>query len=202
MKIQTTTAFLFGNFLKKGLMLLGVAAAFGCITVNVNFPESAVQRAADDFVKDIYGSPEGEKKSSKKSPSSSFWNGVLFSSAYAADINAPGREPRFDTPNAKKIIDQMRSRKDELNRLKSAGIVGETIDGDLAIKDSAKATPEIKKFVDSENSIREKLYDTVAEDNQMGRNGGKVIRKTMSKSLRNNSPSGSWIEDEGGWTRK
>ena len=44
-------------FGKNGLRKLGFLLTFsilGCVTVHVNFPESAVQRAADDFVRDIY----------------------------------------------------------------------------------------------------------------------------------------------------
>lgn len=191
----------FGRTGRKVFFLLGIIVVFGCITVNVNFPESAVQRAADDFVDDLYGSPEEEKKPSKR-PSTSWWSGELFASALAADINAPGREPKFRTPNTKKYIDQLKARRKELNKLKEAGVVGETIDGDLAIKDSKNTTPEIKKFVDEENRIREKLFETVAEDNQMGRSGIKSIRGKMSKALQRRSPKGTWIEDENGWSKK
>ncbi|MEW6056923.1 MAG: DUF1318 domain-containing protein [Bdellovibrionota bacterium] len=41
----------------KGFGLLAALALISCVTVHVNFPESAVQRAADDFVRDLYGSP-------------------------------------------------------------------------------------------------------------------------------------------------
>lgn len=40
--------------LRSPLILFALATASACITVNVNFPESAVKQAADDFVRDLY----------------------------------------------------------------------------------------------------------------------------------------------------
>ncbi len=51
---QNHLVFHFGknNFWISGILFLFAS----CITVNVNFPESAVKKAADDFVKELYSS--------------------------------------------------------------------------------------------------------------------------------------------------
>src|SRR5579872_4764189 len=49
----------FGKPIGKILAITIATLVTSCITVNVNFPESAVQRAADDFVQDLYKGTDG-----------------------------------------------------------------------------------------------------------------------------------------------
>lgn len=203
------------RFFKKTLALGLILAAFGCITVNVNFPESAVQHAADDFVNDLYNdksstptaqtadptvTPKSKKSHHKKAVPSepTGFQFDLFSSAMAAEIDPPS-EPNFHTPGAEKIVEQIRPLIPEIKKYKQMGVFGETIDGDLVIKDQKKADARAKEVEKEERSLRKKLYETLADDNHTN---VKIIRKTMSKSLREHSPPGTWIEDESGWHQK
>lgn len=46
------------------LIALSLPPQLGCVTVNVNFPESAVQKETDDFVRDLYRAKEKGKAAS------------------------------------------------------------------------------------------------------------------------------------------
>src|SRR3954470_20952661 len=57
-----------------------------CVTVNVNFPESAVQKATDDYVRDLYRAKEkGKPAAPAAKKESSFEMPSLINSAMADD---------------------------------------------------------------------------------------------------------------------
>lgn len=188
------------------LSLLGMLSA--CVTVNVNFPESAVQKAADDYVRELYRAKE--KKSS--TPSSwlepakqtqmalMLWE-WLTPSASAAEVNA---EIKFDSPSIKAIQTQQAGLISELKNQKRAGYVGETKDGYVALREADKLPPPIKskleKLVKQENDYRDNLYNTIHSEQKLQKEG---VKRTFTRAYQGESPSGTWVEDSGGnWERK
>lgn len=192
--------------LLNALALLGVALA-ACVTVNVNFPESVVQRAADDYVRDLYkakekgksGTPAGTP-STKPSASRSF---SLISEAYAEE----GVSFRANTPGALEIRSRQAARLDEIQSQKKAGVLGESKDGTLVLKKGDGLKPllkqKIEKLVAAENKDREALYEEILSANNLGDSQKATIQRSFSRSFQGASPSGTWIESpEGEWNQK
>lgn len=205
-----------GSRLRK-LALFGlVTIVAGCITVNVNFPESAVQRAADDFVRDLYKGTVAEnttptadhdaaavkqsvkkttkKKSEKAAPTKdepTTWQlefGVR--SAFAQEINT-------STPKAQTIKDRMKSRVGAIAKYKQMGAICETSDAMLVLK-ANKAGAEAgnaAKLVKDENADRDELYVEIQESNKITDRRQTKIRKFFSAAFKENSPAGTCFEN-------
>ncbi len=203
-----------------------------CITVNVNFPESAVQRAADDFVRDLYrdtasnststpavepaekttekSTEKGLEKKKKKdlkqntqTSKTSFFQNISFTflpHAFAQDLN-------MSSPKAKEIRGRMGSRVAEIITWKQKGIIGENFEAELVIRD-LNAIPKqdksrVEKLISDENSDRKELYEDIQKVNSIEDRKQTKIRKFFGNAFRQNSPAGTWIEnDAGSWTRK
>jgi uncharacterized protein YdbL (DUF1318 family) len=179
----------------------------GCVTVNVNFPESAVQKATDDYVRDLYrakekgkvttpGQEQGTTSASKVSSSFTF---ALVSEAYADDF-------KVQSAKADAIKARLRSRLDDLIAQKRSGAIGETNDGKLVLKDT-KLPPllqkKVKQLIDSDNADRMDLYKEVAHLNGLGSDGLATVEKSFARSFQSLSPSGTWIQSsDGSWTQK
>lgn len=213
--------------LRAGAFALLVSLA-ACVTVNVNFPESAVQKATDDYVRELYRAKEKGKTptgdpSAKPTPAPtssavetpkpvSFL--TLIPSAHAqegANLNF-----RVDTDKALKIRDRLSARLDEVVKLKRDGVLGETNDGNVELhndaplkkaklmaKTGAKAAAEdpikkAQKLVESENKDRSDLYEEVLSANNIGKGRMKDIRKSFARSFQAESPSGTWVQDPEG----
>jgi uncharacterized protein YdbL (DUF1318 family) len=190
---------------------MGTLAA--CVTVNVNFPESAVQKATDDYVRELYRAkkrPTEPQAEPAPAPTSSWFQGFeLIPSAVAEEIPGGALEFKVDAPSTAKIRESMRSRLEEVLRFKREGILGESVDGRLAIKDQAKfqskklLMKKIDQLMSDENRDRERLYQEVLSLNQLPPARLKNIRKSFSRSFQNESPSGTWVESkEGVWEEK
>jgi uncharacterized protein YdbL (DUF1318 family) len=197
-------------FLRTSLIFSLLAASviqMGCVTVNVNFPESAVQKATDDYVRDLYrakekgkvttpGQEQGTTSASKVSSSFTF---ALVSEAYADDF-------KVQSAKADAIKARLRSRLDDLIAQKRSGAIGETNDGKLVLKDT-KLPPllqkKVKQLIDSDNADRMDLYKEVAHLNGLGSDGLATVEKSFARSFQSLSPSGTWIQSsDGSWTQK
>jgi uncharacterized protein YdbL (DUF1318 family) len=190
-------------------------ASTGCVTVNVNFPESAVQRATDDYVRELYRAKGkggtgtgGAKPADGAAPAGakSSWNGFvwpeLIASAHAADGVF-----KVDTDKALEIKTRLGGRVDEVIAQKRAGVLGETNDGLLVVKAPEKLkklqTARVEKLVADENADRNGLYDEVRKANGLADGRLKDIQKSFARSFQAESPSGTWVQDsDGKWAQK
>ena len=172
-----------------------------CVTVNVNIPDSAVQQATDDYVKELYDAKEKSKPAAPApaaSPQSML--DLVISPAFADD-----RPVKTDSPKALDIRTRMKDRLDEVHADKMAGILGETNTGKLLVKGKAKSGQEksLKKLMDDENSDRTELYHEVIEHNGLNKGNLETIERNFAHSFQKVSPSGTWIQDDdGAWTQK
>ena len=192
----------FSGIAAAGLILMAlIAGPVACVTVNVNFPESAVQKETDDFVRDLYRA----KEKGKASPApSAFLRFNLINEAYAGPA-----EGNFSVNSAKalQIRDKMSGRVEEILNQKRAGVLGETIDGMLTIKGRDKLKPllagKVEKLVADENSDRSDLYAEVARANGLDKGRIKDIQRSFARSFQAESPSGTWVQDpDGKWSQK
>lgn len=184
-----------------------------CVTVNVNFPESAVQKATDDYVRDLYRAKERGKSTSPETPSpapasdsksSSLWEHLeLIPQVHAADDDVF----KVNTEKAMKIREKLAGRLNEVLAQKRAGVLGETQDGKLTIQAPSKLKPILKKKVESlvseENKDRNELYEEILTANGLKSNRMINIQKSFARSFQAESPSGTWVESpDGKWAQK
>ena len=205
---------LLGGLQAMALTLSSVAVV-SCVTVNVNFPESAVQKATDDYVRDLYRARErGKTGVSTPEPStpapitpkgaSALPQGTsLMASAWAAEDEGF----RVSTVKSQAIKENLRSRIDEVLLQKRTGVLGETRDGKLVIRDPSKLKTllagKVQRLVSDENSDRKNLYDEVLSANALPAARLKNVELSFARSFQAESPPGTWIQDaEGSWKQK
>jgi uncharacterized protein YdbL (DUF1318 family) len=196
------------------LKLLGITAALwaaqsACVTINVNFPEGAAQKASDDFVKELYRARErnggsGEPSATPSAPAPSAFrggHGFWIAQAHAADSF------NIQSPKTTALREKMSKRLNELLTYKRNGSVGEDNLGLLVIRDKEQIKPlllkKIQSLVAAENSDRVELYAEVARLNGLKPNTMQDLGRTFSHSFQGESPSGTWVQsDSGTWSRK
>ncbi len=174
-----------------------------CMTlnVNVNLPESAVQRATDDYVRELYRTKEKSKAPSPEEakPAARF---SLISEAWADSELFSVRSEK-----ALKIRQNLASRLDEVLKYKREGVLGETNDGYVVIHKPEKLkkllAKKVEKLVEDENQDRKALYDEVIVSNKLTENKLDTVRRSFARSFQAESPSGTWVQDgDGKWTQK
>jgi uncharacterized protein YdbL (DUF1318 family) len=193
-----------------------MAVTASCITVNVNFPESAVQAAANDFVKDLYKEPQATvgtgaadaakesdavksnvKKASKKkaakvpatapAPAATEPTTMLFDWLVTP---AFAQELNTNTPKANEIRERMRARVEQIRAAKQKGAVCETSDALLVAKD-----PSMKALVKAENADRDALYEEIASTNHITDRGQTKIRRHFAAAFHEHSPPGTCFQE-------
>lgn len=158
--------------LGKLATLVAFALATSCVTVNVNFPETAVQRASDDFVHDLY--KEKDKTEVESEPSSLTAN---------SNTTPTAEEFNTKTPKAKALRKSMRSRAAALMEWKRKGVICEAANGLPVFKDPVKAGDQasaVAKLVKAEKKDREELYEEIEKTNKQP-NVGKFFAAAFQK---------------------
>jgi uncharacterized protein YdbL (DUF1318 family) len=192
--------------LKRTTFLL-VFFVSACVTVNIYFPAAAVERAAEQIVKETWGEPS--KTAPPPSPQSknrfSPWQLValsLVSEAHAqeADINV-------SNPAIRAIKDSIKARSDAIKPFMDRGNIGIGADGLLAIRNTdglnLKERAETKQLVDAENRDRDNLYAEIAKANNISNESIPKIKAIFAKSWIEQARPGWWIQDSpGNWKKK
>ena len=203
--------------MRRHLYLAALAATLAaCVTVNVYFPASAAERAADLFVKDGYGTGDGRStaKPDTKAPSqpatptssvlhldaarflAGLWDVIVPSAtAQQPDIN-------IATPAITTLKAGMEKRHQLLKPFYASGAVGMSADGLIALRDPALVPLEqrnlVKKMVADENIERNRLYAEIAKANQHPE-WEPDIRAIFAQRWIANAPGGWWHQDAAGW---
>ncbi|MCB0414023.1 MAG: DUF1318 domain-containing protein [Bdellovibrionales bacterium] len=191
---------------KKVIIGLIAIALVSCVTVNVHFPEGAVQKAADDYVKELYRVKEEEKKQTEKSSYYVFpGKSIIVSISFISLANA-APEMKVNTTKAQAILKNQASRLAKIDKYKSMGVLGENSNGMLVVKDPSKLKKleqkMIDKLVSEENEDRKDLYSEVMNANNIGAGQKSQVISSFSKSFIENSPKGTWVEKDGAWSQK
>ena len=170
-----------------------------CVTINIYFPEAAVQKTAEEIVDEVRKSEEeGKKKQEMDIVQTSF---SLFPTAYAQE------EERVSSPKIRALKESLKEKEPLLRPFFDQGNIGEANDGFIQIRSednlSLKEKADVRRLAKDVNGNRESLYTEVAkalsiEESQIAR-----IQKIFAKSWIENSRLGWWIQnDDGDWIRK
>jgi uncharacterized protein len=191
----------------KRFALLIAFLANSCVTVNIYFPAAAVERAADEIVKETWG---GRVESAPKEQPRSLlptatWKIVavsFISEAFAqeADINV-------SNPAIRALKDSIKNRSGSIKPFMDRGNVGITKDGLLTVRTTEglnlKERAEVQQLVDAENRDRESLYLEIAKANNFPPESVAKIKSIFARSWAEQAQPGWWIQDaQGNWKKK
>ena len=188
-----------------------IPAAFfisACVTVNIYFPAAAVERAADQIVKETWGGPADPSQAPIKPQSRNSLSPTrvvslsLVSDAYAqeADINV-------SNPAIRALKDSIKQRSNAIKPYMDRGNIGIRQDGLLTIRTTEgvnlKERAETQQLVEAENRDREALYAEIAKANGIPKENIPKIKTIFAKSWTEQAQPGWWIQDsQGSWKRK
>jgi uncharacterized protein YdbL (DUF1318 family) len=193
----------------KSIRRITIALAFilaACVTVNIYFPAAAIQKAADQIVEDVRGTPANEKQDNKEGAKDSFFDGfkkldIGPGNAYA-EINI-----EVSTPAIRSLRQAMKNRFAALKPFYDKGSIGENNMGLLDIRDTAalnlKEKAEAARLIDQENQDRRSLYAEIVKANNLKPESLPQVQKLFANSWRGKSLSNWWIQnDSNTWERK
>lgn len=197
--------------MNKKTVLFFILAAFvvsSCVTVNIYFPASAVQKAADVIVDDIRGtdkSPEKQKEKTQNKESRIIKDMKVLSlgpSEVFAQIDI-----EVSTPAIRALKESLKGRFPQLKTYYDMGAIGENNKGLVETRDitglNLKQKAEINRLVEQENKDRNALYEEIMKANKFGKEVLPEIQKIFANSWRESSLANWWIQkDTGEWVRK
>lgn len=197
--------------MNKKTVLLFILVAFvvsSCVTVNIYFPASAVQKAADVIVEDIRGvdkSPE-KQKDKKQSKESQIIKDQKILSLGPSEVFAQ-IDIEVSTPAIRALKESLKGRFAQLKTYYDMGAIGENNKGLVETRDitglNLKQKAEINRLVEQENKDRNALYEEIMKANKFGKEVLPEIQKIFANSWRESSLANWWIQkDTGEWIRK
>jgi uncharacterized protein YdbL (DUF1318 family) len=178
-----------------------------CVTVNIYFPAAAVERAADQIVKETWGGPGEPKK--KEQPQSVLPNPKRVSAplGFVEQASAQDADINVSNPAIRALKESIKNRSESIRPFMDRGNVGITRAGLLTIRSTdglnLKERAEIQQLVEAENRDRESLYLEIAKANNISRESVPKIKSIFAKSWIDQAQGGWWIQDgQGAWKRK
>ncbi len=178
-----------------------------CVTVNIYFPAAAVQRAADEIVKETWGGPGG--KSEPIQPQSLLPLARRPRLALSLTHEAFAQEPDINVSNPaiRGLRDSIKRRSGPIKPYMDKGNAGINQNGLLAVRSSdgvsLKERAEVQQLIEAENRDREALYAEIAKANNIPPEAVPKIKGIFAKSWIDQAQSGWWIQDaQGNWRRK
>jgi hypothetical protein len=123
--------------LKRSLMVAAFLMS-ACVTVNIYFPAAAVERAADQIVKETWGGP-AEPQPQKGQPQSSLPRengGTRLAFSFINQALAQEADINVSNPAIRALKDSIKNRSDAIKPFMDKGNIGIDQDGLLAIRSS------------------------------------------------------------------
>ncbi|MBP9854018.1 MAG: YdbL family protein [Candidatus Omnitrophica bacterium] len=103
------------------------------------------------------------------------------------------------TPGVTAALESRRARYDQLQDYKKQGLIGENNQGYVTV---LKAQGDVASIVDSENTDRKVIYETIAEQNELS-GAVNTIEKVFARVQRDKAQSGDKIQlENGNWVSK
>lgn len=178
-----------------------------CVTVNIYFPAAAVERAADQIVKETWGGPEQPVK--KEEPRSSLMRPTTVAGlfVFVGEASAQEADINVSNPAIRALKDSIKNRSGSIKPFMDRNNVGITRDGLLTVRTTEglnlKERAEVQQLVDAENRDREALYLEIAKANNIAQESVPKIKMIFAKSWIEQAQPGWWIQDpQGNWKKK
>ena len=202
------------GFMKKQIMkflglplLVFVAINCAVITVNVYFPTEAVEEAAEKIIDEIEGVEESQAKSEDGGQQSYFLKRIPYCISGNSTVYADEIDLNLTTPAIRKLIDSMKARNTEIMQFKDKGVIGETNNATLAIRDMNGLVGEeirtVKRLLRAENNDREALYMELAVANKIEPSEVGRIKAVFANTRKSKAKPGHWYhDDKAKWTQK
>lgn len=190
------------------MLILTALFISACVTVNIYFPAAAVERAADQIVKETWGGPgEPAKGAAKPQSFNTLTPTRVASLGLIGEAHAQEANINVSNPAIRALKDAIRVRSNAIKPFMDRGNIGLDRDGLLAIRNtdgvSLKERAEIRQLVDAENRDRESLYVEIARANNISPDQIPRIKAIFAKSWLDQAHSGWWVQDsQGSWRRK
>lgn len=178
-----------------------------CVTVNIYFPAAAVQRAADEIVKETWGGPTGKTEQIQPQSLLKFVPGGTLSFSLLSEAFAQEADINVSNPAIRGLRESIKRRSGAIKPYMDKGNAGINQDGMLVVRSSEglslKERAEVQQLIEAENRDREALYAEIAKANNIPPNAVAKIKGIFAKSWIDQAQSGWWIQDsQGNWKRK
>lgn len=189
------------------IWLVSVFVLSACVTVNIYFPAAAVERAADEIVRETWGGPQSPP--SKVQPQSRRTPDAAYDVSFSLVSPAFAQDADFDVSNPaiRGLRESIKRRSGDIKPYMDKGNVGINQEGLLAIRNNEglnlKERAEIQQLVDAENRDRERLYAEIARANNLSPDAVAKIKRIFAGRWKAQAQPGWWVQDEqGAWQRK
>jgi len=198
------------NKVSTGIFFWALLTLTACVTINVYFPASQAEKAAERIVDEILGQPATKPEEAKKGALMLFSQPThLISSVSTLLIsNAHAAQPDFsiNTSAIKRLRSSMSSRNSKLSAFYNSGAIGFDNKGLVAIKDknavSLKERGTLNSLLRAENKDRNALYQEIANANGHPE-WEKDVRAVFAKKWSQKARSGWWYQSSNGaWKQK
>jgi hypothetical protein len=195
-------------------VLCFIMASCAVITVNIYFPEKAVQEAYKDLEKDLMKQNKGmdQNKDHGKPESSIIFEFVGTALAQDAGLAERITETIKKMPEVVEAYREMGARIADIDRLRDNGAVGEGNSGLLVVREGT-LSPGDKKLLDAENENRRTVMNGMAQAiikiNRAQLNE-ENLKQVMPQAVeqfaairRDSAKKGWWIQSpDGNWRKK
>jgi len=184
------------------MVLLFFAA---CVTVNIYFPATAVEKTAEEIVTEVRG--EQKEEGTKEAPQSHIMETFFaVGNIVVRDAHAQ-QELQVSNPAIRSLKASLKARFPQLGPYLKGGNIGENNEGLVTIKDlqglNLKDQAAAKRLVAAENKDREQLYMEVTRALNIDPSQTPRVQKIFAKEWQKSAPKGTWIQDDkGAWMRK
>ena len=191
----------------KRIIFSLVFFASACVTVNIYFPAAAVERAADQIVKETWGGPAKPATPVPQPQSRSLFSPNRFLAlSFVSEAFAQDADINVTNPAIRALKDSIKKRSDAIKPYMDRGNIGIAQDGLLAIRSAdglnLKERAEANQLIDAENKDREALYAEIAKANGIPKENIPKIKSIFAKSWIEQAQPGWWIQNNGNWQKK
>jgi uncharacterized protein YdbL (DUF1318 family) len=178
-----------------------------CVTVNIYFPAAAVERAADQIVKETWGGPAKPATPVPQPQSRSlFSRNRLLALSFVSEAFAQDADINVTNPAIRALKESIKNRSNAIKPYMDRGNIGIARDGLLAVRSAdglnLKERAEVNQLIDAENKDREALYAEIAKANGIPKEDIPKIKSIFAKSWIEQAQPGWWIQSNGNWQKK
>ena len=178
-----------------------------CVTVNIYFPAAAVQRAADEIVKETWGGPNGTPERVQPQSLLRFAPRRALSFSLVGEAFAQEADINVSNPAIRALKESIKRRSGTIKPYMDKGNAGINQNGLLAVRSTdglnLKERAEVQQLIEAENRDREALYAEIAKANNIPSEAVPKIKVIFAKSWTDQAQSGWWIQDsQGTWKKK